>query len=240
VLPPGPPPHPTVTFLDVGQGDAVLLREPAGATVLIDGGSDPQVLLDALHRHGVGRLELVVASHGDADHVGGFIELERHVDIGRFWVPADQAVSSLLDEIVAGMERAGVPVDAVSASEEARLGEFELSVLGPKRRYAAENDGSVVLWVEAGDTSVLLPGDIGEIAQRDLGPVQPDVLLVPHHGAATTDLVWLADTLGSVAVISVGVNTYGHPDQGVLDTIARSAVSLVTTLEGGDVSVPMN
>jgi competence protein ComEC len=236
-LPPGPPQDPTVTFLDVGQGDAVLLREPSGATGLVDGGRDPAVLLDALRRYGVDRLDLVVATHGDTDHVGGLAGLSQSVEVGRFWAPADQGVSDLLQEIVDAMESKGVSIDAVSAGNDARLGEFRLSVLGPQRRYAAENDGSVVLWLESRGTSVLLPGDIGAIAQRDLGPLDPDVLLVPHHGAATTDLDWLTRTLGSLAVISVGRNSYGHPDPAVMDAIIRSGSSVVTTLESGDVSI---
>lgn len=238
-LPPAPPSTPTLTFLDVGQGDAILIRDPSGATALVDGGQDPAILMDGLRRYGVGRLDLVVATHGDADHVGGLADLEQSIDIGRFWHPQGQAISPLLRDIELAMEKRLVPVDEVAAGDRAQLGQFELRVLGPLRRYGAENDGSVVLWLASPGTTAMLPGDIGAVAQRELGPLRPDVLLVPHHGAATTDLDWLAENLRSVAVISVGPNSYGHPDSGVLDTIARSGVDLATTLADGDVSVLM-
>ena len=83
----------------------------------------------------------------------------------------------------------------------------------------------------------MLPGDVEAVAQRELPPIRPDVLLVPHHGSATTDLAWLEATLVSYAVISVGQNSYGHPAAGVLGTIARSGAELRQTRDVGDVSI---
>lgn len=236
VIPPGPPPVPTITFLDVGQGDAVLLQDPSGAIALVDGGRDPDVLATALRRYGVTRIDLLVATHGDADHVGGFQGLG--LDVGRMWVPGNQSVSSLLAEIVANVAALEVPVDEVEAGDSARLGDFELQVLGPVRRYGAENDGSVVLWVVVGENSALLPGDIGAVAQRDLSLPKPDLLLVPHHGSATTDQKWLERTVGEMAVISVGPNNYGHPDPQIVATLEQAGVAPQLTMNEGDISVP--
>jgi competence protein ComEC len=237
VLPPGPPEVATVVFLDVGQGDAILLQDPTGATALIDSGRDPAVLAAGLRRHGVTRLDLAVATHGDADHVGGFAALT--VDVDRLWVPANQPRSDLLDLVVAEMTDAGAVVDEVAAGESARMGSFEIDVIGPRRRYAAENDGSVVLFVNAGGATLFLGGDIEATAQAELPPLHPDVLLVPHHGAATTDLGWLSRTVGSVAVISVGPNDYGHPDPLVVETLDGEEVTILMTQQLGDVSLPL-
>jgi competence protein ComEC len=127
----------------------------------------------------------------------------------------------------------------VGPGDSAWLGEFEIQVVGPQRRYADGNDGSVVLLVRAGGRSVVLPGDIGATAQHELPTLQPDVLLVPHHGAATTDLGWLAETVGSVAVVSVGENTYGHPDPAVVETLGDSGATVLITEELGDISLPL-
>lgn len=237
LVPPGPPGLPTVTFLDVGQGDSVLLHDPTGAVALIDGGRDPEVLAAALRRYGVRRVDLLVASHGDADHVGGFVDLG--VEVGRMWVPRGQAVSTLLSDIVAEVAASGGLIDEVGSGDSARLGSFELQVVGPLRRYAEENDGSVVLWVVAGGRSVLLAGDVGAIAQQELPAVKPDLLLVPHHGAATTDLEWLESTVGDMALISVGPNTYGHPDPGVIAVLEAVGVTPRLTIEEGDISIPL-
>lgn len=238
-LPPGPPEVPTVVFLDVGQGDAVLLLDPSGAVALVDGGRDPTVLAEGLRRHGVDRVDLVVTSHGDADHVGGLAGLlDRHY-IGRLWVPANQPRSELLDDIVVAARRHAVSVDEVAAGLHAHLGDFELEVFGPQRRYADSNDGSIVLLVRAGGLSVLLPGDIGRVAQAELPSLRPDVLLVPHHGAGTTDLEWLERTAGELAVISVGLNSYGHPDVDVVDTLRAVPAVVRMTCDEGDVVVPL-
>ena len=114
-----------------------------------------------------------------------------------------------------------------------------MRALGPDRRYATDNDGSIVLLISVGETQALLPGDIGEVAQRDLPPVRPDLLLVPHHGAATTDLGWLQETVGPVAVISVGPNSYGHPDPAVLGALAEAGAQVLTTWEQGDIAIAM-
>lgn len=238
-VPPGPPEIPTVTFLDVGQGDAVLLQDPSGANALIDGGSDPAVLRRALRRYGVGRIDLLVASHGDADHVGGLRGIEQSIAVERFWLPAGQPVSDLLGELVDQLEVSGVMVEEVGDGLGARLGGLRIDVIGPRRRYAEENDGSVVLLVEANGLTVLLPGDVGRTAQAELPAFLPDVLLVPHHGAGTTDLDWLDETVGRLAVISVGPNTYGHPTPEVISVLEGAGTEIRTTAAEGDVSVPL-
>ncbi len=238
-LPPGAPDVPTVVFLDVGQGDAVLIRDPSGAVALVDGGREPTVLWESLRTHGIGQIDLLVASHGDADHVGGLDGAMDRFEIGRLWIPAHQPVSELLEDVVASAESHGVPVDEVAAGRRASLGEFSLEVIGPRRRYAEANDGSIVLLLRSGRLSVLLPGDIGVVAQGELPALEPDLLLVPHHGAATTDLEWLARTAGTLAVISVGINSYGHPDPAVVATLDGAGVVVRMTRDEGDISIPL-
>ncbi len=239
VLPPGPPPVPTIVFLDVGQGDAVLLRDPSGSVALIDGGRDPTVLRTALRRQGVRRIDLLVATHGDSDHVGGLVDLPGSFTIGSLWYPDYAGESDLLAELFDSAAETGVEVSPVRRGNQARLGEFAIRVLGPDRRYAADNDGSIVLLVSVGERQALLPGDIGEVAQRNLPPLRPDLLMVPHHGAATTDLDWLLETVGPLAVISVGPNSYGHPDGDVLTTLNEAGSRVMTTWEWGDIAIPL-
>ena len=238
-LPPGAPDVPTVVFLDVGQGDAVLLRDPSGAVALVDGGRDPAVLLPGLRRHGVGRIDLLVATHGDADHVGGFSGLLATVEVGRIWVPDHADLGDLLGVVLEDAASERVAVDAVASGDAAVLGEFRLEVLGPHRRYAADNDGSVVILASVARTTLLLPGDIGAVAQVELDDVQPSLLMVPHHGAATSSLEWLAETVGDVAIISVGPNTYGHPAPEVLDALGDAGAQVLTTWEMGDITIAL-
>jgi competence protein ComEC len=111
--------------------------------------------------------------------------------------------------------------------------------LGPRRRYATDNDGSVVLWVEAAGRSILLPGDAGAVAQGELPAVRPDVLLVPHHGSASSAPDWIERTVGEVAVVSVGENTYGHPAPEIMGLLDLLGVEVRLTMVEGDVSIPL-
>ena len=86
---------------------------------------------------------------------------------------------------------------------------------------------------------MLLPGDIGAVAQGELEAVRPDVMLVPHHGSSTTDLDWLERTVGQVAVLSYGENTYGHPHPDVLSALDEARVMVHHTMREGDVTIPL-
>ncbi len=238
-VPAPPPSDPAVVFLDVGQGDAILIRRPPDVVILIDGGRDVSVLESALRRHGIGDIDVVAVTHGDADHAGGLQGVVERHRVGEIWYPEGQDHGELVESLLAEAAAGGVPVAAVGAGDEIVLGSLRLELLGPRRRYAAENDGSIVTWVTAGGIDVLLTGDVEAIAQAELPPVRPDVLQVPHHGSATTDLDWLGETVGAVAVISVGDNTYGHPVPGVLDVLASAGSTVLTTRGEGDVVVPL-
>ena len=236
---PGPPPVPTAVFLDVGQGDAALLLGRAGEVILVDGGPDPARLLEGLRRHGVRRVDLMVASHGHADHVTGLTAVVESLPVGRLW-HSGRADSELAAALVTAAESHGIAVEVVAHGWSASVGELTVEVLGPMRRYASPNDESVVLRVSAGGSSVLLPGDVEAIAQADLGSQPADVLKVPHQGAATSDLDWLRASAGGVAVISVGPNPFGHPSDDVIAALEDTGVRVLRTDREGDVVLPLD
>lgn len=196
------------------------------------------MLEEALRRHHIGRVDLLVGTHGDVDHVGGFEGIFSDHSVGRLWVPDHPDQGPEMESLVEAASAAGVPIDRVQSGISYTLGSIEIGALGPRRRYAERNDGSVVLWV-AGEQSVLLPGDIGAVAQRELPPLQPDILLVPHHGSSSTDPSWLAATVAAAAVISVGPNTYGHPTPEVLSVLSGAGTDVRVTMDEGDVSLEL-
>jgi competence protein ComEC len=229
----------TVTVVDIGQGDAVLLRSE-GAVALVDGGRDPLLLAEKLRGHGVGRIDLLIVTHGDIDHVGGLDGIFGDHGVGRLWVPAHGDPGAALERLVAEAVAVGVIVERVDArSPPGTIGNITLRPMGPMRRYAADNDVSIVLWVEARRT-LLLAGDVESVAQRELPALHPDVLLVPHHGSATTDIEWLAETLGETAVVSVGVNVYGHPATEIMTVLEELGVELFVTQTDGDVTIRLD
>lgn len=232
------PDQPTATILDVGQGDAILLQDPSGASLLVDGGSDPGVLDAALRRHGVRSVNLVVVTHGDTDHVGGLVELVASGRAGLVWMGTSANVVGPLGDLLEAAGAVGTPVRAVGVGTLAQLGDFSIKVLGPARRYKSDNDGSVVLLVQAG-RSLLLPGDAEATAQAEMEPVRADVLVVPHHGSATTDLTWLEATVQGEAVLSYGENRYGHPHPDVVSLLDALGVATRHTAIDGDVVIPL-
>jgi competence protein ComEC len=236
---PGWPTAPTLVVLDVGQGDAILLQDPSGQTVLVDGGPEPRSLDRALRRHGIRRIDIAVVTHGDLDHVGGMTELLGSGRVSELWVPMFVTESGLLGEAISTAESAGIPVRRVAEGIVTTTRSFRIDVLGPGRRYLADNDGSVTLLVTAGQT-VLLAGDIEAVAQTDLPEVRPDVMVVPHHGSGTNDLRWLERVVGSTAVLSYGTNSYGHPNLGVIDVLERSNAVVRHTYLEGDISISLS
>lgn len=223
-----------VVFLDVGQGDSTLIRTTGGAVILVDGGPDDVRLLDALRTYGVSAIDVVVISHAHADHIRGLEALPGRVPVGTIWYPPGPGTPDL-DRFVQRAAATGAALAVPSPNSHHRIGGDLVAVHGPTRRYGGLNDGSLVLTVRMGQVDVVLAGDVEEVAMLDLVDVRGDVLKVPHHGSATSDPEWLADVGARVAVISVGPNTFGHPDAGVVAALEQAGAAVLRTDEAGDV-----
>ena len=237
LLPPRPVTSPTAVFLDVGQGDATLLLGPAGEAILIDGGRDPGPVLTKLRRRGIDRLDLVVATHGDQDHIGGLGAVLSSLQVGLLWHPDHQEGSELFAELLALADGQGLKTQVPRPGWELTIGSWKLQALSPARRYASLNDESIVLLAGTAGGEILLSGDIEAVGQRELGPVVADVLKVPHHGAATSDLSWLQRSAAPLAVISVGPNDFGHPHPAVLAVLEEAGSEIRRTDLEGDVVI---
>ena len=224
---------PSLVMLDVGQGDAILLTGPAGARILVDGGPDPRRLAELLRAHRVDELDLVVISHRHSAHVRGLDAVWGQMVVGEVWFVPDVELTPVLDRVAS----LGIPVRSPLPGERYRVGGIDLEVKGPLRRYASPNDGSLVLVAVVEGVRIGLVGDIETWAQSDLGPLDVDVLKVPHQGAATSDPEWLARSAGSIALVSVGPNDFGHPATWVLETLSGAGAVVCRTDLDGDLVV---
>lgn len=240
LIPAGHPAGPTIAFLDVGQGDSEILMGPGGEVIVIDGGPDPAILRTNLRDRGIRHIDLLIVSHRHADHTTGLLGITSAARVDRLWYPDQLGEGSPLDDVVAEVAGRGGVVDVPEPGTVARIGAFTVEVVGPTRRYASPNDGSIVVRVTAAGTSVLFPGDIEAIAQHDLGPLHADVMKVPHQGSITSDLEWLAESAPSLAVISVGPNDYGHPSDEVIQALERVGAVVMRTDRDGTVEVRMD
>lgn len=207
---------------DVGQGDAVLVRD-AGATLLIDTGPDPVPLTACLSLAGVDRLDLAVLTHWDADHAGGVAAIAGRVDVVLYG-PLDGGRS---DRALEPLARGGADLVQVGVGATGRVGGADWRVLWPPARAEPGNDASVVIDLRAGDYRAVFLGDLGAEAQaamlREQEPGRVDIVKVAHHGSADQDPALYRELAASVGLIGVGIdNGYGHPTPSLLDVLAAT------------------
>lgn len=236
-----------LVMIDVGQGDAIAIRSPRGRWILVDAGpaardADPEAhpAVRALRARGVGRLDALVLTHPDLDHIGGAVPVLRSLDVRAVYDPALPAGKEDFVSVLAAAEARGVPWRSARAGDRIELDGVSLEVLHPPEvlpRETESNATSVVLKLTYGAFDALLTGDAYVDVERALlpalGPLE--VLKVGHHGSDTsTDSLLLSRTRPQVALISVGrTNRYGHPSPRVVGRLERSGAEVRRTdLEG--------
>lgn len=224
--PPPPPSGLRITFLDVGQGDAVLLQVHEGA-VLVDQGPPEARAARQLADLGVRRLAVLVLTHPQRDHVGGAEEILRRLGVGFVLDPRIPAASGDERRALEEARERGVPVVVARAGRAYALGRLRLRVLWPAREPAPgvdPNESAVVLLASYGEVDALLTADAESNVTLPLPPPAAEVLKIAHHGSADAGLPGLlASVRPRIAVISVGArNDYGHPASSTLAALARS------------------
>lgn len=242
-----PAEQPELTLIDVGQGEAVLLRD-GPAAVLVDGGGwrygdlGGRVLVPVLASAGVRRLRAVVLTHPDLDHCHGLVDLLSYLPVAEVWTAPgwrNRCARRLLT-------RPGRRLRVLWAGEGARVGRWRLTALHPApgdRRGA--NDRSLVLAARAPGGRVLLTGDLEAAGERRLvarwpaSALRAEVLKLAHHGSnSSTTRALLAAVRPRLAIVSCGVdNLYGHPAPAVLARVAAARARLLRTDLSGAVTL---
>jgi competence protein ComEC len=218
---------------DVGQGDAMLVRVDA-AIALIDTGPDPAALDRCLALLGIGRIDLLVITHWDADHAGGAAAVAGRVGTVLHG-PLDGDRS---DRVLEPLGDAGAESIEVVAGDRGTLGDASWRIEWPRPDAAPGNDASVVLELEASGYRAVFLGDLGEEAQArllrstELGRV--DVVKVAHHGSADQSERLYEELGATVGLIGVGAdNGYGHPTAHLLELLGTSRTTVVRTDRSG-------
>ncbi len=228
----GPDGRLTVSVLDVGQGEAILIEAPAGRHILVDGGADGALLARALGEElpfWDRTLDVVALTHPQEDHLAGLVTALERFEVGRVLASPRTAESATYDAWREQIERRDIPYTEASPGHWIDLGNgATLRVLGPTAGSAGSaemNNASLVLKLEWGKASFLLTGDIEVDAEqallRDGADLETTVLKVAHHGSRTsTSTAFLYAAHPAIAVVSVGEdNPYGHPSPTVLERL---------------------
>ena len=230
-----------VTFLDVGQGDAVLIRAPEGQTALVDAGRSD--IVPVLREMGVERIDLLVATHPDADHIGGMARAIESIPVRFYMDNGDPHTTATYRRLIAALEARPEITYLEATPRSIALGSATIEVLPLLPRGTADrNNRSVALVVRFGSFTALLSGD-SEVQQLThltrMGAVPALTLLkAPHHGsddAFTWDFLRAASP--ELVVISVGRNGYGHPRPEALQAYAATAGRTLRTDLSGHVQV---
>lgn len=233
----------TVHFVDIGQGDCMVLTQGDHA-MLIDAGDNSKgtAVQSYLEYLGIGTLDYAVLTHPDADHIGGADVVLYKFDCERVLMPDVSADTRTYEDVMQVIEDKNLAVDHPSPGDVYAFGGASFTVLSPSGSYRDTNDNSIVIRLVYGDTSFLFTGDAEEAAEEDMLAsgltLSSDVLKVGHHGSSSsTGDAFLEAVDPSFAIISCGEdNSYGHPHAETLNKLRAAGVSVFRTDEQGTIT----
>jgi len=256
------PPGFEMVVLDVGQGDGIFLRFPNGRIMMVDGGlrgrgtdAGERVLIPFLRERGYRKIDVVVASHPHSDHIGGLVTLLERIQVGHYLDAGQHYGSWTARRIRTLIQEKDIRYTAVAAGDSlVGLGGVEIVVLHPSGEYVSPsgeaphglNNGSVVLHLRYGASSILLTGDIERETDPDLirwgAMLEADVLKAAHHGSRTSSTQQFLDILnGKLALVSCGVkNKFRHPAPEVITRYESMGMEVVRTDLSGALSLSVS
>jgi competence protein ComEC len=244
----GPPSGLVIHFFSVGEGDSALVTSPGGASILIDGGPDPEQVATKLSALGVKRIDVVIASHPHADHIVGFPAVFARFPVGLLLEPGCPDPSPIYANLLLAAHDKGIPVRHPRTGDTLTVGDVHLDVLSPPRCFTGTdsdpNNDALVIMMEYGEDRVLFATEPEEPAQQEMldagADLHAELLKVPHHGAATSLPSFFEAVDPELAVVSVGPNDYGHPVPEVLDELRATGARVLRTDLAGDITVTLD
>jgi competence protein ComEC len=236
-----------VHFIDVGQGDSILI-DLGETEVLIDGGDKSPGVVNYLKNYIDGPLELMVVTHPHADHIGGLIDVLAAFQVEEIWYNGETSTSNTYSDFMSAVNAENAKVNIATRGDVIQADGLSFRVLNPFNLQGTTNNNSIVLYLAYGQTDFLFEGDAEQeaeaamLAASDIPVPDVEILKVGHHGSRTASSpAFLAATTPEVAIYMAGKgNVYGHPHQETLDALAKIGAKIYGTDINGSITITTN
>jgi len=234
----------SVYFIDVGQGDSILID--LGTTeILIDAGERQPGVVQFLKQHVDGDLEVMIATHPHADHIGGLIDVLNTFKVDQVWYNGESSTSKTYSDFMNAVEVENAQVNIGKRGNKITAGNLTLTILNPFDLSGTTNNNSIVTELDYGNVDFLFEGDTEResearmLSASDIPLHHVQVLKVGHHGSKTASSpAFLARVMPEIAVYMAGVgNSYGHPHKVTIDTLKNIGAAIFGTDVNGNILV---
>ena len=234
-----------VHFIDVGQGDSILVQTPNGKSVLVDASKNDEgeKVVEYIKSQGIEKLDALVGTHPHEDHIGGMDMVVKELDIGSIYMPKKTTTTKTFKDLLNAVKKKSLKIDTAKAGVDIEVDKsVEMSILAPNSSdYEDTNDYSAVIKLTYNKTSFLLTGDAGNTSEKEMlskgYDLKADVLKVGHHGSRTSTTAGFLEAVSpSYAVISLATpNEYGHPHKETLKKLSDANIQVFRTDKSGTV-----
>lgn len=244
-------PNLLISFLDVGQGDAIFIQTPNGKNILIDGGPEDRVIdeLKKVFQGDIRHIDILVITNPDMDHINGFSYILDEYSVSSVLEPGTRSTTPTYKNLIKKIKNKNIPL--LSGYKDMKIvldqeKDIYLDVLFPdqKVRGWGSNDGSLVLRLVYGNTSIMLMGDATELTEKiiavttDKDKLESNILKLGHHGSKTSSSeMWIDAVSPQSVIVSAGQNNrYGHPSEEVIDRLNARDIEILKTYEEGTIT----
>lgn len=246
------PRKPTVTdgelsvhYLDVGQGDSILILAPSGESMLIDTSlSDmDETITEYIKSLGIKKLDYLLLTHPDADHIGSASKILKSIGAKKVIMSDVTHTTKTFETLLLTIDEMNIPLVIPKTNDRFELGNAVFTVLGPVKKSSDLNDMSLVIRLDYGEKSFMFTGDCGIKAEEEMldehtkGAFKADVIKLGHHGSSTSSSKEFLDAVDpDIAIISCGKgNSYGHPHKEIIEDLNKRDVTYYRTDKQGNI-----